>query len=103
MGSDPSSRIRSDPDPSHRKCARIRPDQGQHTWIPAQIPACKQSENTVKNTVQNTVDDGVGYVYYDHDMSSMGTACTVTGAVTGAVIGAVLIGAVLRSAMIGAP
>ena len=48
------------------------------------------------------MDDGVGFVYdydYDHDMSSIGTACTVTGAV----IEAVLIGAVLRSAVIGAP
>ena len=47
------------------------------------------------------MDDGVGFVYdydYDHDMSSIGTACTATGAV----IEAVLIGAVLRSAAIGA-
>ena len=36
---------------------------------------------------------------YDHNMSSIGTACTVTGAV----IEAVLIGAVLRSAVIGDP
>jgi hypothetical protein len=47
VGSDPSSKIRSDPDPSHRKCARIRPDQGQNTWIPAQIPATKDRQNTV--------------------------------------------------------
>ena len=47
------------------------------------------------------MDDGVGFVYdydYDHNMSSIGTACTVTGAV----IEAVLIGAVLMSAVIGA-
>ena len=78
------------------------PGSGQNTWIPARIRACKQSENTVKTPCKNTVDDGVGFVYdydYDHDMSSIGTACTVTGAV----IEAVLIGAVLRSAVIGAP
>ena len=101
MGSDPSSKIRSDPDPSHRKCAGIGPDRGQNTRIPARIRARKQSENTVKPPYKNTVDDGVGFVYdydYDHDMSSIGTACTVTGAV----IEAVLIGAVLRSAVIGA-
>ena len=101
MGSDPSSKIRSDPDPSHRKCAGIGPDRGQNTRIPARIRACKQSENTVKTPCKNTVDDGVGFVYdydYDHDMSSIGTACTATGAV----IKAVLIGAVLRSAVIGA-
>ena len=38
----------------------------------------------------------------DHDMSSMGTACTVTRAVIEAVIGAVLIGAALRLAVIRA-
>ena len=106
MGSDPSSKIRSDPDPSHRKCAGIGPDRGQNTRIPARIRAYKQSENTAKPPCKNTVDDGVGFVYvygydygYDHSMSSIGTACTVTGAV----IEALLIGAVLRSAVIGAP
>ena len=50
-----------------------------------------------KTPCKNTVDDGVGFVYYDHGMSSIGTACTVTGAVIrAALIGAVLIGAVLR-------
>ena len=96
MGSDPSSKIRSDPDPSHRKCAGIGPDRGQNTRIPARIRAYKQSENTAKTPCKNTVDDGVGFVYdygydygYDHSMSSIGTACTVTGAVIEAVDGAV--------------
>ena len=50
------------------------------------------------NTVKiRTVDDhGLGFVYYDHDMSSIGTAATVIGAANFAVNG------VPRSVVIGA-
>ena len=53
--------------------ARIR---GKHTWILAQIPAYKQSENTVKTLCKNTVDDGVRFVY-DYDVLVMTTTCPV--------------------------
>ena len=39
-----------DPDPSAQKTGGISWDWGKNTWIPAQIPATKHCENTMKTT-----------------------------------------------------
>ena len=38
-------------------------------------PSADPGVQTARKHHQNTADDGVGYVYYDYDISSMGTAC----------------------------